>query len=1133
MQPHPTYEVLDEIGRGARATVWRARDLALKRYVAIKELHDKFKADPHRMEQFWEEAAFLANLRHENIVQLHALDKERGWIVMELMQGSLEDKRKEGALPADVVRSVLRQALAGLAALHESGKFHGDIRPSNLLIDARGRVKLSDSAGMALGGEIRRPSGSAKYLAPEMLNPEFGPVGKQADLYCLGFTALELLKGPGFDKWFKGVAGAADPEIAWLRCHTSTTEVLPPVEQLVPGAPADLARVLDRLLPKPVAERYASAADALKDLENKPIVLVALAGTAAPAKPAPPVAAGPGGPAVQYVGAAPPAPRQPAAPARAAPAAKPKRSRTNTLILSGILAVLVVAVAVIAFWPESPAAPTTVDVVLQTTPAGATVRINDAVQPKKTPGPFALQMGDNRIKIEMEGHEDRSIKVFILKDGRLGLYDPPESKPPKEMPWADGKAKDPIVLTLKPVGGTPPAPATARLTVQTDPPGAAVYLDGVKQAQLSGVEYTLKVAAKGETAVQVKVELAGYDTLEKTVKLTAGAVEKVNYPLTKTTVPTPTAKLTVATDPPGATVYLNGVKQAQPSGAEYTLQVAAEGETPVQVKVELAGYDTLQKTVKLTAGATEKVSYTLTKTAVPVPTAKLTVMTEPTGAVVYLDGVKQDKLAGFEYTVKVAPKGETPVEVKVELAGYEQMKQTVKLTAGAKEVVRLTLTKTIAAKVKLQIGSTPMGAEVWIDGKMVGRTDGEFEVANKPFQLKVQLMGYVTQTSEVDPAKVVGGKVIVKLVALPPTTRKITIASVPKGAQIFINDEIKPRGETDLVVEVPNKPFKVRLVKPGYEVASQQVDPANLPADKVEITLTPKKAVKAMMVWNAEAVVATAKAVVGSPNGAWVAAADQGGTVALLNAADGKQQWRKDKEINHGDFLVFAADSQTLIVGSRDGGVIAFTAEGQLLWKQDGSNIKGISAMALAPGGKLVLWVSPKGFVGKLEVRTGKIESTHPLAVTKIGGAAIATDGKSAVVADADNNDLSRIELENFKVVGKFSGHKKPVVSIAVSQEPGFVSADADGLHGWTTGSAKETWFRKAAGASGLAMAPDGKRVLAAEDKRLAMYNVGTGEEVWTGAHKVALAAAGFMSNGAFGIAGGADRRVYYWRLPE
>src|SRR5258708_1027345 len=127
MKTHPTYELLEEIGRGSAATVYRARDLSLKRYVAIKELQEKFQRDPRQMEQFWQEAQFLANLGHDHIVQIYGLDKERGWIIMELLEGSLDAKLSEGPLSPDLVRSVLHQSLEALVALHAQKKLHGAI----------------------------------------------------------------------------------------------------------------------------------------------------------------------------------------------------------------------------------------------------------------------------------------------------------------------------------------------------------------------------------------------------------------------------------------------------------------------------------------------------------------------------------------------------------------------------------------------------------------------------------------------------------------------------------------------------------------------------------------------------------------------------------------------------------------------------------------------------------------------------------------------------------------------------------------------------------------------------------------------------------------------------------------------
>src|SRR5688572_5739457 len=104
MNQHPNYEIFEEIGRGTTATVYRAHDLSLKRDVAIKELTERLRKDPRRLQEFWEEAQFLAGIRHENIVQIHGLDKERGWIIMELMRNSLDSLIDNKGLPADLVR---------------------------------------------------------------------------------------------------------------------------------------------------------------------------------------------------------------------------------------------------------------------------------------------------------------------------------------------------------------------------------------------------------------------------------------------------------------------------------------------------------------------------------------------------------------------------------------------------------------------------------------------------------------------------------------------------------------------------------------------------------------------------------------------------------------------------------------------------------------------------------------------------------------------------------------------------------------------------------------------------------------------------------------------------------------------
>src|SRR4029079_3290162 len=278
MNQHPAYELFEELGRGVNTVVYRSYDLSLGREVAIKELDENSRRDSRQREQFLREAQFLAQFEHDNVLRVYSVDTERGWIIMELMKGTLASLIAAGPSDPDLVRSILKQTLDALAFLHEKKKVHGTVRPTNLLINEAGRVKLSEFEQTNVGGELRAPKGSKKYLAPELIRPEFGDFGPPLDLYCLAFTALELLKGPQFDGLFPGTGkGAIDADMAWLRWHSSPDD-LAPTAKLVKNIPGALAHVLDRMLKKRVADRPQSAQEVLKELEDRPLIAVPVAG---------------------------------------------------------------------------------------------------------------------------------------------------------------------------------------------------------------------------------------------------------------------------------------------------------------------------------------------------------------------------------------------------------------------------------------------------------------------------------------------------------------------------------------------------------------------------------------------------------------------------------------------------------------------------------------------------------------------------------------------------------------------------------------------------------------------------------------------------------------------------------------
>jgi tetratricopeptide (TPR) repeat protein len=821
MMSHRTYEILEEIGRGSLATVYRARDLALKRYVAIKELHEKFKSDPRQMEQFWEEAQFLANLKHDNIVQVHGLDKERGWIIMELLKGSLDANLAENPLPADLVRSVLRQTLSALKALHELRKFHGAVKPANLLIDEHGRVKLSDSAGVTLGGEIRRPSGSSKYLAPEMLNPEFGEVGTQVDLYCLGLTALELLKGTSFDKLFKGVTGGAgDPELAWMRWHSSPTEVLPPVKDLMPSVPSDLAQVIDKLLKKHTAERYASAAEALKDLEDKPIVLVEPAKAAKSGQPAL------AGPAVVPLGAVPPtpaAPRPPAGPPKhVQPAsrgsgkpgkgaglgiqwfkthlfnpqwlkAEVKKPRGLACVLGGMLLLFLLIMCLMP-GPSGKG----LEMTVETDPAGASVRLNGADLEKPTPGPVALLSGENKLWLKAPGYEDKKLLVTVKADEIL-IQDVDANT--KETISRSGP-KVPIKVLMAPSPGTD---VTTNLTVTSEPTGAMVSVGGMLQAQATDNTYKVKINPTGKTDVQVKVEMGGYEPAMQMVQLARGTDEKVHFKLTEV----PMRQLAIKTVPPEATVFVNGEKvkdkltdgDFQVPGGKFLLKLQRDGYLSELLSIE---------------PSSGPVEVALTK--IPQGKREMYIASKPPGATVFISNVEQPKKTDNYYLVPVGP-----FDLRLEKPGFV----TANSKVGPDDTKKLEILVAIGPGTRLLvIASSPTKAKVFIDGTLVEDqlTDDSFVVPDRPFKLKAERPGMVG-------IKLVGKdetRVDLTLQAVTPGKHFVWIGTTPEGAEVYI-DKVKQKDKTNNYYEVPDGEYELTLTWDGKSPITKIIDPKTWP----------------------------------------------------------------------------------------------------------------------------------------------------------------------------------------------------------------------------------------------------------------------------------------------------------------
>ena len=195
------YQVDSRIARGGMATVYLATDLRLERQVAVKIMHGHLADDSAFRNRFIQEARSAARLAHPNVVSVfdQGEDSEMAYLVMEYLPGiTLRDLLKDfGKLTAEQTVDVLDAVLRGLAAAHEAGIVHRDVKPENVLLSDDGRIKIGDF-GLARATTANTASGQAllgtiAYLSPELLTR--GVADERSDIYAAGIMLFEMLTG--------------------------------------------------------------------------------------------------------------------------------------------------------------------------------------------------------------------------------------------------------------------------------------------------------------------------------------------------------------------------------------------------------------------------------------------------------------------------------------------------------------------------------------------------------------------------------------------------------------------------------------------------------------------------------------------------------------------------------------------------------------------------------------------------------------------------------------------------------------------------------------------------------------------------------------------------------------------------
>jgi uncharacterized protein (TIGR02266 family) len=250
--------IVERVGRGAMAVVYKAEQLSLDRVVALKILDEYSSADGEALPRFFREARSAARLVHPNVVQVYDVGVDQGvpYIVMEFVEGEtlFDLLRREGIISATRALEVVRNAALALVRAQEFDIIHRDIKPANIVLSSRGEVKLTDfGLAKAIGDTSVTHAGSTGglgtpyYMSPEQADGRLLDV--RSDIYSLGATFYHLVTGrPPFQ-------GASTADI--LVGHTSRP--LTPACEIEKRVPRAVSELIDKMMAKSPQDRYPSA----------------------------------------------------------------------------------------------------------------------------------------------------------------------------------------------------------------------------------------------------------------------------------------------------------------------------------------------------------------------------------------------------------------------------------------------------------------------------------------------------------------------------------------------------------------------------------------------------------------------------------------------------------------------------------------------------------------------------------------------------------------------------------------------------------------------------------------------------------------------------------------------------------
>ncbi len=260
------YKILEKLGVGGMGVVYKAQDLKLDRFVALKFLPPDLSVNEEEKQRFIHEAKAASALDHPNICNIHEIDETKDgqiFICMAHYEGeTLQNKVSSNQLSVDSAIDIAIQIAQGLAAVHAHGIVHRDIKPANIIVTNDGAAKIVDFGIAKLAGATRIPTtgttiGTPAYISPEQARGE--PVDHRTDIWSLGVVLYEMLTGqPPFKE-----------EVEQALLYSILHEKPEPLSKYRAGVPERLQRIVDKALDKNPETRYQHIEDLLADLQRE------------------------------------------------------------------------------------------------------------------------------------------------------------------------------------------------------------------------------------------------------------------------------------------------------------------------------------------------------------------------------------------------------------------------------------------------------------------------------------------------------------------------------------------------------------------------------------------------------------------------------------------------------------------------------------------------------------------------------------------------------------------------------------------------------------------------------------------------------------------------------------------------